>query len=116
MELDIENKLAILKLHLAIAFVDNNYSADEEEFIGRLCKDFDIDFKTRLNATKEISSSNKKMPEICREELKKIKSPQIQKKCIQTLTQLCAADYMIYEDELMLLQLVADEWGMFIEK
>ena len=27
-----------------------------------------------------------------------------------SLSELCAADHIIYEDELMLLQLVAEEW------
>ena len=116
MNLTHENKIAVLKLHLAIAFVDNNYSAEEEKFIGKLCKKFEIDFKTRVLITKEISSSKKSMPEICREELKRIQSKDLQKECLTTLAQLCAADFMIYEDELLLLQLVAEEWGMYIEK
>ena len=33
-----------------------------------------------------------------------------------SLSELCAADHIIYEDELMLLQLVAEEWGRFIKK
>ena len=52
-----EEKLSVLKLHLAIAFVDNNYSAEEEEFIGKLCNDFSIDMKTRIAATQEISNT-----------------------------------------------------------
>ena len=56
------------------------------------------------------------MPEICREELRRIQSKDLQKECLATLAQLCAADFMIYEDELLLLQLVAEEWGMYIEK
>ena len=43
-----EEKLSVLKLHLAIAFVDNNYSTEEEEFIGKLCNDFSIDMKQEL--------------------------------------------------------------------
>ena len=114
MNLSKEEKLAILRLHLAIAFVDENYSQEEEVFISNLCKKFNIDIKTRIEATKEMSSSNKDIPKICREELKKIKSKELQNECLVTLAELCAADYMIYEDELMLLQLVADEWGRFV--
>lgn len=111
-----EEKLSVLKLHLALAFVDNNYSAEEEEFIGKLCNDFSIDMKTRIAATQEISNTKNEIPNICREELKKIKSESLQEKCLVTLAQLCAADHIIYEDELMLLQLVAEEWGRFIQK
>ena len=116
MEINQETKEAILSLHLAIAFVDNNYSAEEEEFIGKLCNDFSIDMKTRIAATQEISNTKNEIPNICREELKKIKSESLQEKCLVTLAELCAADHIIYEDELMLLQLVAEEWGRFIQK
>lgn len=111
-----EEKVAILRLHLAIAFVDNNYSYEEEEFIGNLCKDLGIDIKTRIKATKEISISKNDIPTICRHELKKIESKELQEKCLTTLAQLCAADHVIYEDELMLLQLVAEEWGRYFQK
>ena len=37
MNLSKEEKLAILRLHLAIAFVDENYSQEEEVFISNLC-------------------------------------------------------------------------------
>lgn len=111
-----EEKLSVLKLHLAIAFVDNNYSTEEEEFIGKLCNDFSIDMKTRIAATKEISNTKNDIPNICRDELKKIKSNSLQEKCLVSLSELCAADHIIYEDELMLLQLVAEEWGRFIKK
>ena len=37
MNLDIKTKIAILKLHLSIAFVDNEYSEEEENLIEELC-------------------------------------------------------------------------------
>ena len=111
-----EEKLSVLKLHLALAFVDNNYSSEEEKFIGKLCSDFGIDIKTRIAATQEVSKTKNEIPNICKEELKKIKSESLQEKCLETLAELCAADHIIYEDELMLLQIIAEEWGRFIKK
>tara|TARA_B100001093_G_scaffold463702_1_gene479992 strand:- start:7 stop:357 length:351 start_codon:yes stop_codon:yes gene_type:complete len=111
-----EEKLSMLKLHLALAFVDNNYSSEEEKFIGKLCDDFSIDMKMRIAATQEISNTKNEIPNICREELKKIKSTSLQEKCLVTLAELCAADHIIYEDELMLFQLIAEEWDRYIQK
>ena len=116
MNLDIKTKIAILKLHLSIAFVDNEYSEEEENLIKKLCNKFQIDFKTRVKITKEISTTKMTMPQICRQELKNIKTKSLQKECLKSLAAVCAADFILYEDELMLLQLIAEEWGMFIKE
>lgn len=116
MEINQETKEAILSLHLAIAFVDNNYSPEEEKFIGNLCKEYVIDFDTRIQVTKKIEMANTDMLSICKENLILIKDKEVQKKCIQSLMEICASDFLIYEDELMLLQLIADHWGVYISK
>ena len=116
MEIDNETKEAVLSLHLAIAFVDNNYSKEEEQFISKLCKDYQIDFATRLKVTKEVEETNLSMPDFCKNSLNFIKDKNVQKKCISSLMEICASDFLIYEDELMLVQLVADSWGVYIPK
>ena len=116
MKINQETKEAILSLHLAIAFVDNNYSPEEERFISKLCNDYEIDFDTRIKVTKKIEMTNSNMIDICKKTLTQIKDKNIQKKCIQSLMEICASDFLIYEDELMLLQLVADNWGVYIPK
>ena len=60
--------------------------------------------------------ASNKMIDICKQNLILIKDKEIQKKCIQSLMEICASDFLIYEDELMLLQLIADHWGVYISK
>lgn len=116
MEINQDIKEAILSLHLAIAFVDNNYSPEEEKFISKLCNEYKIDIETRVRVTREVELSDLSMPELCKNSLKIISDKDIQKKCITSLMEICASDFLIYEDELMLLQLVADNWGVYIPK
>jgi len=104
---------ALIKLLLLLAHADEQYHANEEKFIRDVVKKNNVDDKDYTKILNEVTAENRDYKLSCLEILKKISNEENRKTALKALSDLAAADYIIHEDEILLLQLIADEWGMY---
>ena len=110
------NPIAILKLHLCMAFADKILTLEEIKFIDKICLKYKISEKEKIKNIKNIQKSNVNIYKIAKKCISEIADIKSQKECIKSLAILISADYVVYEDELLLYQLIANKWNMNIRK
>jgi|TARA_B110000971_G_C19713522_1_gene365352 uncharacterized tellurite resistance protein B-like protein len=116
MELSLNSDEAIIKLMLILAHADENYHENEEKIIKDIVKKNNIELSSYQKILKEVKSSKKSYKEECLKALQLIKDENLRQKTLKSLTNLAAADFILHEDEMLLLQLISDEWGMYQER
>ena len=107
---------ALIKLLLILAHADEIYHENEEKLIKEICKVRNIDSSEYGKILKEVLDEKNDYKSICLRVLKEIKITEEREKSLRALSDLAAADYILHEDEMLLLQLIADEWGMYKKK
>jgi uncharacterized tellurite resistance protein B-like protein len=116
MELSTNSDEAIIKLMLILAHADENYHENEEKIIKDIVKKNNIKLSSYQKILQEVKSSKKTYKEECLSALQLIRDEDLRKKTLKSLTNLAAADFILHEDEILLLQLISDEWGMYQHK
>tara|TARA_B110000971_G_C19561733_1_gene299072 strand:+ start:138 stop:497 length:360 start_codon:yes stop_codon:yes gene_type:complete len=116
MELSTNSDEAIIKLMLILAHADENYHENEEKVIKDIVKKNNIKLSSYQKILEEVKSSTKSYKEECLNALQLIEDEDLRKKTLKSLTNLAAADFILHEDEILLLQLISDEWGMYQHK
>lgn len=104
----------VIKLLILMSIADNNLHENEKEIIKKKIYDFGLDdklFDKILNQITPLDKNNFKFQ--CLETLKLIKDENLKNTTLKLLSSLAAEDFIIHEEEMMLLQLVADEWKMY---
>jgi uncharacterized tellurite resistance protein B-like protein len=104
----------IIKLLMLMANADNYFHENEKKIIKKKISDFGLDaklFDEILNEIESLDINNFKSH--CLETVKLIKDENLRNTTIKLLSSLAAEDFIIHEDEMMLLQLIADEWKMY---
>ena len=107
----------IIKLLILMAHADSDFHDNEKRIIKEKIKEFNLNpffFDKYLNETKKLH--NKPFKETCLELIKLIKKSNQRNKAIKLLSSLVAEDFIIHHEEMMFLQLIADEWGMYQQK
>ena len=107
---------ALIKLLLVLAHADEHYHVNEEKLIKKICNLRNIDSTEYDKILITLFKNKKNYKSICLEVLKDIKSKDDRENALRALSDLAAADYILHEDEMLLLQLIADEWGMYRKK
>jgi uncharacterized tellurite resistance protein B-like protein len=108
-----ENKL-ILKLLLLMAFADKIYREEEQKFIKSISQSLNIDETTLEETEKEIENLSD-ITKKCREIANKIKGKDDRNKTIELLSEMITKDKIVHNKEIFALQLIAEEWNMFIK-
>lgn len=107
---------ALIKLLLTVAHADEHYHENEKKLIKDICKLRKVDDSKYDEILNNILVNKNDYRSICLEALKEIKLREDREKSLQALSDLAAADYILHEDEMLLLQIIADEWGMYKKK
>jgi len=115
-EASLSNDEAIVKLMLILAHADENYHQNEEKVIKEIVKKNNIKLNSYNKILEEVQKSKNTYKEECLKVLKIIKDEELRKKTLTLLTNLASADFILHEDEILFLQLIADEWGMYKQK
>jgi len=116
MQLSLNSDDAIIKLMLILAHADENYHENEEKVIKDIVKKNNIKLGSYQKILEEVKNSKASYKEECLGALQLIKDENLRKKTLRSLTNLAAADFILHEDEMLLLQLISDEWGMYKER
>lgn len=107
----------IIKLLMLMSHADNNFHENEKKILREKiaeCKLNSEFFDKNLNEIKKLD--NKSFKIACLETIRLIKESNQRNKALKLLSSLAAEDFIIHQEEMMLLQLIADEWGMYQQK
>jgi uncharacterized tellurite resistance protein B-like protein len=116
MELRANSDETVIKLMLILAHADEEYHENEEKVIKDIVKKNNIQISSYKKILDEVKKSKGSYKEECLNTLRLIKDEDLRKKALKSLTNLAAADFILHEDEMLLLQLISDEWGMYRER
>ena len=115
MDIKIDSNEAIIKILIILANADGNYHGNEQAFIKDIVKNRGVSNKIYNEILNETNDSNKSYKDLCMETVDLIKDPILRKEALSELTNLAAADFILHEDEMFLLQIIAEKWNMFQE-
>ena len=104
----------IIKLLMLMSNADNNFHENEKKMIKNIISSFGLNaelFDEMLPQVTLLDKNNFKSS--CIETLKLIKDENLRNTTLKLLSSLAAEDFIIHEEEMMLLQLIADEWKMY---
>jgi uncharacterized tellurite resistance protein B-like protein len=110
-----KNNESILKLLLLMAFADKVYMEEEKELIIKISKQLEIS-KEKMDLMVDEVEKTQNITEQCRETAKKISRKEDRDKTIKLLSELMGTDKIIHKREIFSIQIIAEEWNMFIEK
>jgi|TARA_B110000967_G_C18831571_1_gene534372 uncharacterized tellurite resistance protein B-like protein len=108
------NNEQILKLLLLMAFADKVYMEEEKEFIKSVSAQLEISQENLDNLIKEIEKTSD-VTKLCRETARGIKDKTDKDKTIKLLSEMMTADKMVHGKEIFALQVIAEEWEMYLE-
>ncbi len=108
------NNEQILKLLLLMAFADKVYMEEEKEFIKSVSAQLDISEKNLDSLIEEIEKTPD-VTKLCRETARGIKDKTDKDKTIKLLSEMMTADKMVHGKEIFALQVIAEEWEMYLE-
>lgn len=107
---------AIIKLLLVLAHADKTFHQNEKSFVENILKEKDYSKDQYDQVLDEVINSKKSYKEQCLELVTQIKDKNKRETTLKLLAELTAADFVLHEDEMLLLQIIADEWGMYKER
>ena len=108
------NNAKILKLLLLMAFSDKVYMEEEKEFIKSVSEKLNVTdekLKLLINEIEKTSDITK----LCRETAREIQNIEDKDKTIKLLSEMMTADKMVHGKEIFALQVIAEEWEMYLE-
>tara|TARA_B110000259_G_C13784589_1_gene310075 strand:- start:156 stop:488 length:333 start_codon:yes stop_codon:yes gene_type:complete len=108
------NNDKILKLLLLMAFSDKVYMEEEKEFIKSVSEKLNVTdekLKILINEIEKTSDITK----LCRETAREIQNIEDKDKTIKLLSEMMTADKMVHGKEIFALQVIAEEWEMYLQ-
>tara|TARA_B100000787_G_scaffold29819_1_gene19928 strand:+ start:91 stop:423 length:333 start_codon:yes stop_codon:yes gene_type:complete len=108
------NNEKILKLLLLMAFADKIYMEEEKEFIISVSKKLEVTDEKLQSLINEIEKTTD-ITKLCRETAREIINKEDKDKTIKLLSEMMTADKMVHGKEIFALQVIAEEWEMYLE-
>ena len=108
------NNEKILKLLLLMAFADKIYMEEEKEFITSVSKKLEVTDEKLQSLINEIEKTTD-ITKLCRETAREIINKEDKDKTIKLLSEMMTADKMVHGKEIFALQVIAEEWEMYLE-
>ena len=109
-----ENKNEVLKLMILLSFSDKEFHENEEEMIKKLSKKHKLPVEKINDIYEEIKNSDEDFIDMCVDTIEPIKDLETRKLTLSMLAQLSLADFILHEDEVITLELIAEKWDMYI--
>lgn len=107
----------IIKLLMLMAHADSNFHENEKKILREKITEFKLNsafFDRNLNEIQKLD--DKSFKDACLETIRLIKDSNQRNIALKLLSSLAAEDFIIHQEEMMLLQLIADEWGMYQQR
>lgn len=97
-----------------MAFADKVYMEEEKELINEISEKLTIPDRKKQQIIEEVEQS-KNITKECRETANKIINKEDREKTIELLSEMITKDKIVHQKELFAFQIIADEWGMYLE-
>tara|TARA_Y100001970_G_C14242099_1_gene865559 strand:+ start:1546 stop:1920 length:375 start_codon:yes stop_codon:yes gene_type:complete len=104
--------LIMMKLFILMTMVDDEYHEEERKMIHDLCMKYAIVSNDLEQVIKDVKNSSEDFISICKQCLSLITNQEIKNKSLKILAELSTADFILHENEIVMLELAAKEWGM----
>jgi len=108
------NNEKILKLLLLMAFADKVYMEEEKDFIKLVSKKLEVSDEKLERLIVEIEKTID-VTKLCRETARSIEDKADRDKTIKLLSEMMTADKLVHGKEIFALQVIAEEWEMYLE-
>ena len=105
---------SIINIMAVMASSDGEISQEETLLLENVCEKNGLDQRVVKKYLLHIQNYEDDFTKLCRESIKLIDDVNIRNKSIKLLMEMAAADLIIHEDELLLLELIASEWEMYV--
>ena len=105
---------SIINIMAVMASSDGEISQEETLLLENVCEKNGLDQRTVKKYLLHIQNYEDDFTKLCRESIKLIEDVNIRNKSIKLLMEMAATDLIIHEDELLLLELIASEWEMYV--
>ena len=115
MKYKIDSDEAVIRILLILANSDGNFHDNEKKFVEKIAEKRGLSNEIYDSIATEVTKSNIDYKELCLDAIDKIESHALRKETLTELTNLAAADFILHEDEMLLLQIIAEKWNMFQE-
>jgi len=105
---------SIINIMAVMASSDGEISQEEILLLENVCEKNGLDQRVVKKYLLHTQNFEDDFTKLCRESIKLINDVNIRNKSIKLLMEMAAADLIIHEDELLLLELIASEWEMYV--
>ena len=105
---------SIINIMAVMASSDGEISQEEILLLENVCEKNGLDQRVVKKYLLHTQNFEDDFTKLCRESIKLINDVNIRNKSIKLLMEMVAADLIIHEDELLLLELIASEWEMYV--
>ena len=96
-----------------MAFADKKYMQEEKDFIKSISKKLEVSDENLNQLINEIEQTND-LTKLCRETARSIEDKADKDKTIKLLSEMMTADKMVHGKEIFALQVIAEEWEMYL--
>lgn len=112
MEYKENTELTMIRLFILMTMADDDYHEEERKMIHDLCMKYGIHTDKLEEVITEVKQNTNDFISLCRECLSMITNKELKNKSLKILSSLSTADFILHENEIVLLELAAKEWGM----
>ena len=105
---------SIINIMAVMASSDGEISQEEILLLENVWEKNGLDQRVVKKYLLHTQNFEDDFTKLCRESIKLINDVNIRNKSIKLLMEMAAADLIIHEDELLLLELIASEWEMYV--
>ena len=106
------SELIMMKLFILMTMADDEYHEEERKMIHDLCMKYTIASNDLEKVIEDVKNSSEDFISICKQCLSLITNQEIKNKSLKILAELSTADFILHENEIVMLELAAKEWGM----
>ena len=104
----------LIYILILMATSDRQYHPKEKKLISKIAIEHDLSNSKIVDLEKEVANNRNTFFQKCNKATKLITKEDLRKKTLDNLAKIAAIDAIIHEDEMILLQSIAENWEMFI--
>ncbi len=106
------SELTMMRLFVLMTMIDDEYHEEEKKMVHDLCMKYSISQEQLDNIISDVRDNSIDFISDTYECLKLITNKELKNKSLKILAALSTADFILHENEIVLLELAAKEWGM----
>lgn len=106
------SELTMMRLFVLMTMIDDEYHEEEKKMVHDLCMKYSISQDQLEKVISDVRDNTNDFILACKDCLKLITNKELKNKSLKILSALSTADFILHENEIVLLELAAKEWNM----